>query len=710
LPRILGHSPPEAPHLDPSVTLPLPEATSSRAGVDLKEASIILGTGLGLMFLVLLPYLFGHWRLADDAYLMALPSWLHQQWSIQLAGEWPQWLLNVGIGEPASLSVGATWFYPPQVLWGLLIGWSERSFLYYVLLHQVFGFYLAARLGLRTGLGLRGSLFFAMAFTANGYVVGLLSNPILVLPYLFWPGLVLGLMELHSTAAGATARAIRQIALFAFLIEVSGYGLTKMLLILATGAAYWAMTRRPGAIVDGLRLKPLLIAIGIAVIASAPEWYTTFEAVPMMNRVGKDIYGEVTYHSPTNFLSFATLVLPSSFLRVGEQQLSMLWLERSWWVGSLTLAMILGAMRAGVLSIRRLHVALAVSFFALLYAMGGHMVFRELMAWALPPFRYVRHSNNARFICMAMLAYLGAWAFTALAKRFPDGPDEPQRRTVTTAWVAFILLAAVLAATEAGNPVLPQDLYADASAGWKVGLLHTLFFLLLAYTAFALKTVFADRWKWPAIVLFLQFLVLADAGYAFRHVTAREEPLRAQAPFRIPSPQPNERSMQLDGEDLISWNRKPTLHFYNPPEHRLLAPAVANPRIQHLLGSLVSCEDKNGGCDGVTFRIDRYYGNRIEVSGTGATRPVQLLIHDLYDPRWHATINGSPVPVENRLKYFKGVRIPPGAWTLRLEFVHPMFPLLWWIAAAGLVLWISVPWSAGLLLPGLSNLRPASVQ
>src|SRR4051812_17857352 len=128
-----------------------------RPRLELRETGILLGTGAALCFLVLLPYIFGHWRLADDAYMQYLPTWLHQQWSIQLAHEWPQWLLNCGIGQPASLSVGASWFYPPQIIWGQLVGWSEVSFLYYVLLHLICGFYLAARLGLRTGLTLLGS-------------------------------------------------------------------------------------------------------------------------------------------------------------------------------------------------------------------------------------------------------------------------------------------------------------------------------------------------------------------------------------------------------------------------------------------------------------------------------------------------------------------------------------------------------------------------
>jgi hypothetical protein len=664
-----------------------------RSPLDLGETGVILGTGTTLGFLVLLPYLFGHWRLADDAYMLYLPNWLHQQWSIQLAGEWPQWLLNGGLGQPANVSVGGSWYYPPQIVWGQLVGWSELSFLYYVLLHLMCGFYLAARLGLRSGLTQLGSLFFAMAFTANGYVIGLLSNPALIFPYLFWPGLILGLMDLHSTEAGATERAIRKIALFSFLIEVSGYGLTKMLLILATGTAYWAMARTPGTIVGGLRLKPLLTGVMIAVIASAPEWVTTFEAVPLMDRMGTDIYDEFTYHSPVNFLSFATLILPSYFLKREIYQLGMLWLERSWWVGSLTLAVIFGAMRAGVLSIRRLHVAVLVSLVALFYAMGGHMVFRELIAWALPPFRHVRHSNNARFVCMAFLAFLGGWAFSALERRRPKGPKEPQRNAVAIAWGAFLVLTAVTAATEFKSRVVPAKLYLDSAAGWKVGVLHTAFFLLLAYTAFALKTVFLGRWKWPAIVVFLQFLTLADAGYAFRHVTAKEEPLRAVAPFHIPSPQPNERSLQLEGEDLVNWHRKPTLHVYNPPSHRLLAPAVADPGVKQLLGSLVSCQDAPDACGGVNFRIDRYFGNTIEVSGTGA-KPVLLLIHDLYDPRWHGTVNGSPVPVIRSSTYFKGVNVPAGDWKLHLEFIHPMFPMLWWIAALGIALWLLLPWYA----------------
>lgn len=666
--------------------------------------------GVVFSFVLLLPYVFNHWRLADDATMQYVPAYLFQEWTLKLAGEWPHWALNMGIGQPATVAVGGTWFYPFQVLWGLVVGWSETSYLSYYGLHLAAGFALALGLARRLGLSTQAGLFFGMAFTGNGYVLGLLSNPLLVFPYLFWPGLISALLDLHSSKR---ARGMLAFAGLSILIETSGYGLTKMVMILCTAAGYWAVAREPGSWWRGPRWKELAIATLVAVAVTAPEWWTTIEGLSLMDRTTRDIYDEYTYHSPTNPISLATAILPSNFLLRDDHQLAMLWLERSWWVGSLTLGAVLGAIRLGTLQARPLHAAAIIALLAALFSMGGHSFFREWIAWAFPPFRHVRHPNNARLVTMGFLALLGAWSFHSVASRHPVGGE---RKWVPWLWAAFLALATGFGVSELDNRIQPAQLYFDASTGWKSGLLHTLFYLLLAYTAFSLRWNVLGRWKWPEVVVALQFLSMADAGYAFRHVVAKREPNRPEAPFSIPSPQPNERSVRrwLDGEDWLSSHRKPVLFFYNPPPHRALAYALADPETNALLSTLASCQADarkvlgpsapsglSYSCDGQRFEIRRYFGNTIEIAGAGPN-PALLLVHDLFDPGWSAELNGRPVPIRPGLRLFKAVEIPGNSqlWTVRMRYRHPLFPLLWWVAAFGLAAGLTMPRWIPIVLKG----------
>jgi hypothetical protein len=124
--------------------------------------------------------------------------------------------------------------------------------------------------------------------------------------------------------------------------------------------------------------------------------------------------------------------------------------------------------------------------------------------------------------------------------------------------------------------------------------------------------------------------------------------------------------------------------------------AAQDPRTGRFAATLASCQDNPAetglhplipdahSCAATQFRIDRYYGNVIEVSGQSA-QPAWIMVHDYVDPGWQAELNGAPVAIQAAYGIFKAVEIPGGnaAWKARFEYHHPWFPALWWVAGIG---------------------------
>ncbi len=69
-------------------------------------------------------------------------------------------------------------------------------------------------------------------------------------------------------------------------------------------------------------------------------------------------------------------------------------------------------------------------------------------------------------------------------------------------------------------------------------------------------------------------------------------------------------------------------------------------------------------------RIDIYEPRRIELTVSAAARGL-LLLSEMDDPGWHATLNGSPVPVVNTNVFFRGVEVPAGTSRIMFRYAPP---------------------------------------
>jgi hypothetical protein len=369
-----------------------------------------------------------------------------------------------------------------------------------------------------------------------------------------------------------------------------------------------------------------------------------------------------------------------------------------------TLGLIFAAFRAGWLRLGRYRAALAVALAGFLFSLGGHAFARELASVLLPILEHIRFANMGRVLPMVCLAYLGAASLDAVRAHAPAQPDPRARKRVSALWLAFGIACAIAAVTQIPSTELSAGLYFDPATEWWLGSLHTAFYLLLAYTVYALRASMGRRAGWVALLVAVEFLSLADVGYAFRHLVAKDTTggIRpADAPFVMASPQPNERSTRqwLDGEDWTHWdgNRK-VLLAYTVPFHRWLRAAASDPKTARFASTLVSCQDNAAeaglapslpgahSCAGAQLRIDRYFGNTIEISGQ-TTAPAWILVHDFVDPGWSARLDDSPTPIQTAYGYFKAIEVPgQKPWKIRLDYRAPGFPLLWMLSALGAAL------------------------
>ena len=688
------------------------QSSSARVNaVPWERLLLLVAVFTGFSFLVFFPYLHGHWKLADDAYQFTLPMWRYQERVIRL-GEWPFWGTNSGFGKPVDLNAGGSLYFLPQLIWGQLIGWSEISYIYFLFFVSIFSGLSAFRFSKVVGLTTEASFFFAYAFISNGFVLGMLSNPSLTIPFLFWPLLLTGLYELHESAKNPV-RSMQTIALGLVLIETSGYPQTKLLIYLFTALGYWALVRKPGTWFGNLKWKLLTIASTVALLITCPEWLTALQTMGLADRLHQDIYGEYTYGAPTNFLAWASMLVPTAFLKRESFQIAVTPLERSWWVGSLTIVFALLGFTKNALPFKKTAPLFILALLGFLFSMGGHSFFREIAAMGLPIFEHLRFANMARMLPMAFFIFAGAACFSQFqqSNQKRSAPDPTRSKYVTRAWIAFLIICTVVGLNEVDLSVRASDLYLDPMVGWKVGALHTLFYLLLAYSAFELRWEFS-KWKWPAILVMIQVLSLTDASYAFRRLVAEEtrDGLKGSEPFKMASPQPNERSIRkwLDGNDWITWDgNKKVINAYDIPAHYLLNTALTDPKTASLASTLVSCQDNASqlslagaaaavplSCAGMGIQIDRYFGNVIEISGAGSAS-AYIVAHDLYDPNWHGFLNGAEVPIVKAYGYFKAIQVPPSKWKIRFQYVNPGFPALWILSALGII-----------ILCGLSKLIP----
>lgn len=666
-------------------------------------AFVLVPAAFGLV--ALLPFLSGGWLLSHDAYRMTVPTLVWQS-RILKEGMWPFWALNAGFGLPWNLMAGSTPYYPIQVLWGLLVGWSIRQYLLFILLHIVLGGYLSARFARRSGLGAVPALFFALAFVGNGFVLAYFSNPCLFVPYFWWPLLALGLFDLHEEGRRWTV-GVAKVSLALFFLK-AGYPLFVLFVLIATFVSYGLLVRREGNWLQGPKWARLLLSAAIAFLLVLPDVATNLEALPISGRLHDDtFYEHGIFSNVSNPLQFATLLFPAYF-HARDWQLGSLWLERSWWVGTLSVVMVLVGLRVRPARIGT-HGGLAlVALGFLLFSFGGHAFLRESMNWVVPGLSFFQHVSMARAVPMCLLCYLGAEGFQSLIDQDDSTKAANPFRRLAVTWTAYLLACTVAAFL---FPVAaPQRFYEDSAEAWAFSALMNGFFLLVAFTAYALRGCVprGGAPRWPVWILAVQFLIMGNAGYQFKWITGRQYPAEIASfldstfsgPFAVSRPKENVRhgSGASELQNFLYGGNDVLLEAYVSPQHRWLADIKKEPFFAEVSNVLVSCrrwkdpgaessyvpDSGETGCPDVTFSIDYYFGNRIQISGKAAA-PAVLVVHDFFDPNWRATLDGRAVPVRPVMKYFKGVQIPAGDWNVVLEFGYPYFPYLWAAPLVGLL-------------------------
>jgi uncharacterized membrane protein YfhO len=74
-----------------------------------------------------------------------------------------------------------------------------------------------------------------------------------------------------------------------------------------------------------------------------------------------------------------------------------------------------------------------------------------------------------------------------------------------------------------------------------------------------------------------------------------------------------------------------------------------------------------------------------------------VVLADLWDPGWQASLNGKMVPILRANHALRGVAVPPGNWSLDFQYRPVSFTRGCWLAAAAIFLltgWACVTWGS----------------
>ena len=723
--------------------------------LQLRKIDIYLIVLIFFPLLIVLPYLNGYWRLADDAYDSTLVIWRYQQRVLGL-GEWPYWSSNEGIGKPLSLSIGTGIFFPLQLLWGQIMGWTDRSYVVFITLLLFIGELSAYGFIRILGYSKRTALFFAVAFVGNGFIISYFSNPYVIIPILFWP--LLGIFLVRIIKEENFVLNLKNAVLLAFslvLIETGGYPLTKLFIYLATFFIYLAYTKEHSSKFKIYKFKALLVAALLSLLISSPSVVSQFDLIKYADRTHDDIYKDYTHGSPSNLFTLGTMLIPLQFLARDTVQIGTGWLERSWWIGTITLLLFSFWPLKYSFLVKKTKFLILIALLFFLFSLGGHSFFREMISFFVPIFNSLRMSSMARVIPMIYLIFAATLVFNSFANKSSDLKLRKYNFRNSAAKIPLdfaSLRARYLTFKERGIYLLilsvflylgvsayfayqirelkidSIDLFLIKETGVRYEIMQVLFYILSATVIILNRALFYKKRSWVVVALFLHCLNLADFSYGFRRVVAKEvspekrsEFVMNNAPdFELSKKQDNERSIKIigEGEEWRSWDgNDKALYAYHPPYHNDLWNAVRSPKTYPKLGKLVDCigslEEGLGkkdnypsmsegsprdfehstlniqgySCEGQSFVIERWFGNKIIVSGSGPSSAM-IGIHDLYMRGWKAKINGVSTPIYKVYDYLKGVIVPGGgiSWKIELEYKERFFPTLWYVSIIGVAL------------------------
>jgi len=413
--------------------------------------------------LLLLPLLFW-WRLwaLDPADRATIPRGDFQEQYFPLqsfaagelaAGRLPGWNPYINGGQPALADVQTGFYYPPNLLAGLVLALLGRPFTLDVLAAQVVLHFALASLfvyllvrqvarhaGARRGAARLAGAVAALSFAYAGYLTSFPVQQLTILETAIWLPLVLYFLD----RAAAGPRPLPQLLLAGGALAcalLAGHPQTAMYVVyaaLAYGVVAWRLGRAERA--AGARRSPAARAAGLALFALLPvalgaalaavQLAPTLGFIARSTRAGLD-YRAVSWGFP---LSEATHLLYPGYFGGSPQ-----------YVGILPPILALAALLVPRLRARTIF-WLAVACLAFLMAFGGNTALYRAAYLLLPGFGAVRNQERIIYLFSLAVSVLAGMGALALVQPLPPAERRGLQllgRGLAWTWVAMAGLAAL---------------------------------------------------------------------------------------------------------------------------------------------------------------------------------------------------------------------------------------------------------------------------
>jgi hypothetical protein len=195
------------------------------------------------------------------------------------------------------------------------------------------------------------------------------------------------------------------------------------------------------------------------------------------------------------------------------------------------------------------------------------------------------------------------------------------------------------------------------------------------------STLQADSWLAPLDRFAHMFRVGKGVDFPVEHATAarlaglREDKIRFFAHAYVAGSETELASVLTDSM------YKGDLLFVSPPASARQSTEAVPWRSQESL----SADDSRR----LPYHVERFDANNLVVSVSNTeTAPVWMFYSDVWHPWWHATVNGTPVPVYQANVAYKAVQIEPGENIVHFRFNSKFLSVLTALGAANAGLWL----------------------
>jgi hypothetical protein len=351
------------------------------------------------------------------------------------AGRLPLWNPYAYCGQPALADVQSAFFYPPNLISALALGWLGLGFPLWALelqaiahfsLASIFTYLFARRLACKAGAGPSSARFAAavaaVTFTYSGYLTSFPVQQVTILETAIWLPLLLLFVDVAVDASGSLFRPALLAGGALGLAVLAGHPQTAMYLFWA--AAAYTLFGAWGRLGRGLAVLALLVVVGLGL--AAVQLLPTLEFIRLSPRAALS-YDEVARGLPLP--EIAALVFPG-YLGGSPQYL-----------GILPLVLIAAALVCGRPR-RAIAFWAALGGVAFLLALGGNTFLYPLFYVLLPGFGAVRDQERAFLLFAFAGALLAAYGALVLVRPLPRA--ERRLLAVLERWLSRFMLAGLI--------------------------------------------------------------------------------------------------------------------------------------------------------------------------------------------------------------------------------------------------------------------------